>query len=327
MITIIHKTAITSIALLLLLGGTNAAFASTTQTLSGATSGGVTNLGNQKYSINGGAILCPNCFASITLPSGQSLIFTPSTNVGYQLAANVEGQTVTGAAQFALDGMTIQGVKEQVSAKISISGFDIPSATFIGSSVLPFFFLGQATLTVQGGGSTQTFQTAMEMENPYFNPFGNPLIVASTDNSVVIVMTYGQGTIQWTGTTTTGGITGTLGASTPVFGVMGMVSSENEDLVKGTAGDQGTLTFASMSPSYLDATGSYSGNSIIPTGGYDCSAWTGLPGTCTMTGFQSIGKYSTHNSNNVHIDGTYSTQWGTPALGCGASLSATVTQG
>lgn len=325
--TNIRTAALTSIGILLLLGGANAAFASTSQALSGAAAGGVTNLGNQKYAINGGAILCADCFASFTLPNGQSIVFAPSTNVGYQLAANVIGQTVTGAAQFAFNGMTIDGLKEQVTAKISISGFDIPSATFVGNSVLPFFFLGQATVTAQGSGSTQTFQTTMEMENPYFNPFGNPLIVASTDNSVLVVMTYNQATIQWKGTTTTGQISGTLGANTPVSGVMSMVSSENEDLVKGTAGDSGTLYFASMTPANLDASGSYSGTSVIPTGGYDCSAFTGLPGTCTMTGFQSVGKYGIASSNNLHIDGTYSTQWGVPALGYGAILNATTTQG
>ncbi len=323
--TTIRNATFTSMAILLLLGGTNAALATTSQPFSAGATGGVTNLGNQKYAINGGAIMCANCFATFLLPNGQTIAYTSSTNVGYQLAATVVGQTVTGAAQFAFNGMTVQGVKESVSAKIQITSFDTSSATYIGNSVLPFFFLGQATVTAQGNGQTSTYQTTIEMENPYFNPFGNPIIVGSTDNSVLIVMTYNQAQVQWKGTTTMGSFNATLGGSAPVSGFVTLVSNENEDLVKGTAGDSGTLSFTGMSIPTLDTSGSYSGTSVIPNNGVDCSYYTGLPGTCTMTGFQSAGTYGTSNSDNVHINGAYSTQWGVPALGYGSQLTATVT--
>ncbi len=319
-----YKKSIVAVAFMLLVMPVfQSAYAKTSQPLSLTATGGVTDLGNQKYAINGGQIVCVVCFAIITPPNGLPQIFAQSAKIGYQLAAQVTGLTVTGSAQFHLDGITTEGVKEVVDAKISIG--DMVPAAVVGSSALPLFFLGSAVVQVTTGGSTQTFPTMIEMENPYFNPFGNPIIVGSTDSSVAIVMTYSQATIQWAGTVIMGTVSGTLGASTAVSGFMSLVSSENEDLVKGTAVDHGAFSFTKMTQSNLDVSGEYHGSSVIPAGGPDCTP-TGLPpGTVTQTGFQSVGQFTTHNDVHVHIDGTYAIQWSVsapcvPALGFGSPI-------
>jgi hypothetical protein len=99
-----------------------------------------------------------------------------------------------------------------------------------------------------------------------------------------------------------------------------MTSNETENLVTGKSTDKGTISFSSMTPSSLNANGHYIGTSTIPTTGTsDCSASTGFPGTCTESGFQSIGQFTMSG-----ISGSYNTTWGVPALGFSASVNATV---
>ena len=101
-----------------------------------------------------------------------------------------------------------------------------------------------------------------------------------------------------------------------------MTSGELENLVTGSAIDAGTISFSSMTPSSLDAKGFYVGSSTIPTTGTsDCSASTGIPGTCTETGFQSTGHFTMSG-----ISGSYNTTWGVPALGFSSAVNATVGQ-
>jgi hypothetical protein len=170
-------------------------------------------------------------------------------------------------------------------------------------------------------GSTQTVPETMQIESPYFNPFGAPIVLASMDNSIVIAATYTSGNIIWAGTKVGGATFGTLG-STQTSGAFNMTSSEFENLVTGRSMDAGTISFSSMTSSSLDAKGFYVGTSTIPTtGSSDCSASTGIPGTCTETGFQSIGTFTMSG-----ISGSYNTTWGVPALGFSSTVSATVSQ-
>jgi len=211
------------------------------------------------------------------------------------------------------------------------------------TSALPFFFIGTSNVQVTMAGTTQTVPETMQIESPYFNPFGAPIVLASADNAIVIAATYTRGTIAWTGTQFAGQIVGLLG-TTQVSGVFNMTSSEHENLVTGTANDKGTMSFNSMTPSSLSVKGTYTGSSTIPTTNTsDCSFLTGIPGTCTETGFQSTGKFwmsqssptasdhesghsSGSNGNSQSISGSYSGTWGVPALGCLTSITATVSQ-
>ncbi len=316
--TFIHKTAMTSIALLvLLLGGTTAAYATTpSQTLSVSVNGGVSNLGKQTYSMSGGTV----AFAEIY---GQPVVLS-SANLQYSMKATVSGLNTQGSGSFKFVGVTTSNTRFSVSGSISI-GSMIPAAQFPAGcttdcqSALPFFFIGTSNVAVSIPGSSQTLPEVMQIESPYFNPFGAPIVIASADNAIVIAATYTKGSIAWSGTNVVGAINGTLG-TTPVSGTFSMTSGENENMVTGTATDSGIIAFSSMTPSSLNVQGSYSGSSTIPlTGSYDCSAATGIPGTCTETGFLSTGTFSMKSAS-----GTYSTTWGIPALGFTSSISATV---
>jgi hypothetical protein len=341
--TFIRRTALTSMALLFLLSGASAALAeqgghqdqTQAQTLNATMTGGVVNLGTQTYTVKGGQV----AFAAI---AGQ-LVDPTTATLKYNFQATQEGLSTKGSAHIQFTGTTTSGVSVSVSGRFDISSnvpaTELPAGcTTNCQSALPFFFVGSSSeVKMTVGTSTQTVAETLQIESPYFNPGGMPIVLASTDNSIVIAATYTQGTIRWDSSTVGGAITGTLG-STPASGMFSMTTSELENLVTGTATDSGKISFSSMTPTSLNAKGDYTGTSTIPTAGaFDCSGTTGIPGTCTETGFQSTGKF-TMNSNgngngnndkgngNAGITGTYSTTWGVPALGFVSSVSATVSQ-
>ena len=317
--TFIRSTLLTSIALLFLLGGANAAFASTQQTLTATEVGGVNSLGNQIYNVKGGQ----TAFAMI---AGQAVDPTTAT-LQYNFYATQNGLNTNGYATLTFSGMTAGGVAVSVSGSFTINSVvaaaELPyGCTTTCNSELPIFFMATSpSVQVTVAGATQTVPEALSIESPYFNPWGAPIVLASADNSIVIAATYTQGSILWMGTKVGGAIVGTLGTST-ASGTFNMTSAEYEDLVKGIAFDAGTISLSAMTPSSLNSRGFYTGSSTIPTTGTsDCSALTGIPGTCTMTGFQSTGHF---NMNGM--SGSYSTSWGVPALGFSSSITATVGQ-
>jgi hypothetical protein len=317
--TIIRRTALTSIAIMFLLGGASAAFANTSPTLSASMIGGVSNLGTQVYSVNGGQ----TAFAMI---AGQT-INASTAQLRYTFMVTQTGLTTKGFATLHFSGTTTGGANVSVSGNFNVNSI-VPAAELpLGcstncQSALPFFFLGTSSnVQMTVAGSTQTVSETMQIESPYFNPWGAPIVLASTDNSIVIAATYTKGNIMWAGTNVGGVIFGTLG-TTQTSGTFNMTSTEFENLVTGNSFDAGTISFSSMTQSSLNAKGFYVGTSTIPTtGSSDCSASTGIPGTCTETGFQSIGQFTMSG-----ISGSYNTMWGVPALGFSSTVSATVSQ-
>jgi hypothetical protein len=317
--TILRQTALASIAILFLLGGTSAAFASSPQTLSTTMVGGVSNLGAQIYNVSGGQ----TAFAMI---AGQT-INSSTAHLQYNFMAIQNGLNTKGFATLRFSGMTTGGVSVSVSGTFVVNSI-VPAAELpVGcsancQSALPFFFLGTSSnVQMTVAGSTQTVSETMQIESPYFNPWGAPIVLASTDNSIVIAATYTQGSILWAGTKVSGAMFGTIG-TTQASGTFNMTSGELENLVTGRSIDAGTISFNSMTPSSLNVNGVYFGTSTIPTTGTsDCSASTGIPGTCTETGFQSIGQFTMSG-----ISGSYNTTWGVPALGFSSAVSATVSQ-
>jgi len=328
--TFMRSTVLTSIAILFILGGTTAAFADTNnynnnynnntgQAISTTMVGGVLNLGSQYYSVRGGQV----AFAMI---AGQTVNPTTAT-IQYNFMASQDGLTTKGSANLNFAGTTTGGATVSVSGTFSISS-NVPAAELpLGcssncQSVLPFFFVGTSTsVQVTIAGSTQTVPETLQIESPYFNPWGAPIVLASADNSIVIAATYTQGSIVWAGTKVGGAMFGTLGTS-QTSGVFNMTSNEYENLVTGNAMDAGSISFSSMTPSSMNANGYYYGSSTIPTTNTsDCSAATGIPGTCTETGFTSTGKFSMGS-----ISGGYTTTWGIPALGFSSSVTATMSQ-
>jgi len=168
----------------------------------------------------------------------------------------------------------------------------------------------------------------MDLESAYLNPgpVPGPIVWASTDGSVVIVFSYVASTIDWQNIQTSGSLAGTLGA-TPVSGSFDMTTNANEDLFAGTETESGTMTFYDMNPSYLEASGAFSGSSTIPTSDtIDCSSITGIAGTCTETGLVSSGQF-TLDPGSTLIQGTYDINWTTPAFSFSGTSTALVSQG
>jgi hypothetical protein len=223
--------------------------------------GGVLSLGDQRYTVSGGQV----AFAVI---AGQPVDPTTAT-IKYHFAATQDGLMTKGHATIKFTGQTASG-------PVSVSGtFDInsivPAAEFpLGcstncQSALPFFFIGNSSnVRMTVGGSTQTVNETMQIESPYFNPWGAPIVLASADQSIVIAATYTQGSIHWSSSKVGGTMLGTLG-TTSASGMYNMTTSEDENLVTGNAVDSGKISFNSMTPTSLNAKGSYWNNSTLPT--------------------------------------------------------------
>lgn len=311
--TSMRSAALASAAIIVLLSGTTAAFASTPQTLSlTIPMGGVTNLGTQTYTVSGGQVV-------YAMVNGQAL--NPGAKLSYSFVAIQDGFSTSGWGNLYLTG-TIGGTKVDVNGYYSFDS--IEALAQIGPSELPGFFISSApNIMMNVGGSQLALSQPFAIETPYANPFGGPIVMSSADGaSLVIVATYSTGDIFWQGTQLQGAIGGTLG-STPASGMVTLTGNEQEDLVAGTAADSGTISFTGMTPSSLDVTGTYQGSDYIPAPNpaYDCSSYTGFPGTCVETGFMSQGTFKAGD-----IRGAYSTTWSTPALAFYSTIQATVSQ-
>ena len=325
--TLPRRTSLTSMAILLLLSGATAAFAdegghkNQAQAFNATMTGGVANFGTQYYYVNGGQL----AYAAI---AGQTLD-PASTIIQYSFFAKQDGLSTSGYAKVQLAGTTANGTAVSLSGSFTINGmapaveFPLGCSTNCQSALPSVFLASSPNVQVTVGTSTQTETETLQIESPYFNPWGAPLVLASADYSVVIAATYTQGTILWAGTTLVGTIAGALG-STPASGAFSMTTNELENMVTGTSTDAGSVTYSGMTPSVLNSKGQFTGTSTIPapTVGSDCSATTGIPGTCTLTGFQSTGSFTTKGPSSM--TGTYSTLWGASALSFATSVTAKV---
>ena len=311
--TSLRRTALTSIAILVLLGGTTAAFADSPRTLNATMTGAVTNLGTQTYSVGGGQVV----YAYI----GGQPIDPNSGTIQYFLFATQSGVTTQGFASVHFTA-TVDGTPVSVSGNFQIGGADMGAGLPAGCTttcqeILPFDFIGSSNVRFTMGTLTQS--ETLVVESPYWNPYGGPIYLVSTDNAIAIVATYTQGTILWNGAQTGGYITGTFDGS-GVSGTFSQTSSEYENLVTGNAVDAGTIQF-STNVAALNARGFYTGTDTIPlAGSKDCSPLM-LPYTCTETGFQSNGNFRAGG-----MSGTYSTTWGVPAYLFSSTVLATVSQ-
>lgn len=294
-------------------------------------SGTVLDFGDQTYAVSGGQVVA----AAV-----GGVVLDPGATVTFSLSAQVVGLKISGTATFDLQG-TAGGVPVSASGQVMITGaLSVAEAGEAGAQAcgtagnpcgeIPVLFGGGSLIQTTTGGVASSDHTVFEVENPYFNPFGAPIILASADGEILIIAIYSVGTIQWQGSEVGGPMVGVIGTSTPVSGMLGLVSNEQEDLVAGTAVDSGTITFSSMTPSALDMSGTYTGSDTIPppTPQDDCSSMFGLPagsGVCTMTGFDSQGSYQM-SQGTLSVAGTYSTVWTVPAVAFTSTSSAVVTR-
>ena len=356
-----RRSALVGIAVLILLGS-NVAFAdpkgtATTQPINftvgtqAAPAGTVVNLGDQKYAVSGGQV-------ALAMIGGQQV--DPGATLKFSLNAQVKGLSATGNVHFELKG-TIAGVPISVKGDFPVNRTMTqalsmvvpgPSGSCLGKaakscSELPTFFAGTGNVNVKVGDPSKPMKMTMMLENPYFNPFGAPILLASADGSISIVTTYDVGKITWAGSEVTGPINGTLGSSTPISGTLSLNTTETENLVTGTAVDRGTIALDGMTPAWLDTIGrpgTYTGTSCIPGpdpactpvppgSGADCTPMFNIPGVtsglCTATGFDSMGHFTVNadppHEQRVTINGTYATTWTAPALAFSSVVSGTVT--
>jgi len=319
-----RTSVLASIAMLLLLGGSSAAFANTSQSFTLSGTGGVTNLGSQTYTVSGGLV----AYAEV---DGATL--NPGASIQYNFVATQNGPTTTSVSGYGSMRLTgyapgLGEVKATTSFVIAaIEGAIVDPTTGaqipIGNNQLPAYFISISPTTITIDGQNQYDNNPMLIESPYLNPWGLPIVMGTTDGDVVVAATYNVGTIDWQGTQVQALLSGNLGSSSVSSAVLTLTSNENENLVAGSAVDSGTMSLAGLTSSTI--TGSYFGTDYIPwAGATDCSSSTPflIPGTCTETGFQSQGEFS-----GTGASGTYNTQWGVPALGFYTTIHGSISQG
>jgi hypothetical protein len=303
------------------------------QQLNFTMSGAIIDAGRHMYTSEGGQAV----YASIM---GQ-LVDVGTSSFNYRIRANVDGLSANGIASFELTGTTVGGEAITVEGSMHVHGaqpvaaetFPLGCTTTCTSEIVAFY-TGVASVEVTIGSSTQDVSLPFEIESAFLNPFGGPIILASADSptspSILIATTYTQADIHWIDVTTGGTVSGTLNG-TPFSGSFTTTAkAKDENLLLGTETESGSLTLSNVNLPSLDLSGGYSGTSTIPTAGtVDCSAITGVPGTCTLTGFTSQGTFSIWDHEGSAV-GTYQDSWGSPppippALGFTGVATATFT--
>jgi hypothetical protein len=296
--------------------------------------GFITDAGPQQWTMSGGNLL----FASVT----RNGILGNSTwsSLTYLLDAKVTGLSASGRFYFNLHGTTKDGLNISLKVDASVVGA-IPAICFpsysTGScapgdtSEIPAFFLASGYVVVHIGSRTnENALVHLQIEDAALNPWGGPIIINSVRDRIVIVATYNQASTLWGGVKTAGTVSGVLGgvnpsaSATPVTGGFAQKISAVENYVIGNETDLGKISLVGMSPSKLDSSGSFSGTSTIPTTGtIDCSP-PGFPGTCTETGFSSLGSFNLSGEKGLTIQGRYNVTWPAPSVTFNGSISATV---
>ena len=297
----------------------------------------ITNGGSQFYTFSGGTVV------------GGEILGTDvsGSNINYQVTAFVHGLSTGGQGTIMVSGSNSgQGNGDDhdhswnsgTMVTIRING-ETPAAIFPldqyanncnpnaakCTSEIPLLFTGTAAISSSG----QRVTVPVAIESPYWNPFGGPIMIASLDSatapSLYLVVTSKSAAILWSGVVLQGIMTGTYGSET-VSGAYQTKSTSTENLVSGTEYDFGSMTFASMSDSALNAMGGFAGKTTIATAGsFDCAPILGLPeGTCTATGASSSGSFFLSAGHGHFIKGTYDTAWSVPSLTTMTTATATV---
>ena len=290
--------------------------------------GWITNAGPQHWTMSGGVLGLASDTAT-SVPSGVSW-----TSVNYTLTADVNGLSTKGSFKFHLQGTAPDGSKINVRINTtidsSVPAVCFPSYAITGvcsagdTSEIPAYFVASGYVRVQIGSSlSPRSDVTLLVEDAALNPFGAPIVISSTDGSLVVVATYYHARTVWDGVQTAGTVTGTIGKSTAVSGSFTQKIATNENYVTGTATDKGQIDLVGMTPSSLNSHGEFHGTSSIPTTGtIDCSP-PGLAGTCLETGFVSMGSFSMADPKGLAFDGTYSVVWPAPSILFGGSIAGT----
>jgi hypothetical protein len=318
------------------------ASAKSSQPLTLLINGAIDSSGSQHYVVNqAGGFLYASMLGHTLDPA--------SGTIHYSLVADVNGLAVKGQAEVHVKGVTTGGSSIAFDGKVAISGM-IPAEVFpLGCtppgclSAIPGAFLGSLKGSYTLGGSTKSISLPISLESPFLNPFGHPIVVATADtpNSIVVVTDYSVAKVIYAHVQSGSfSVSGTLGSSKVSGGSALLSTWAYEDLLAGKEYEVGTIAFTGMTPSQLDASGFYSGNSVIPAApSFDCTAFLsnqlsppslGLLGIfldvsplptdlCTLTGFLSSGSF-VMVGDHVHIKGSYVTVWDIPAVTFGVTI-------
>ena len=309
-----------AVGMLLLLGG-NVAIASPPQGLSLNLAGGVSFPGIQGISMQGGQL-------ALGWVMGAPVSLRSSV-LHYNLDATVSGTTVIGTASFDLIVLTPHGSHTEVAGRVDIDGMTpavlFPLGCTFGvdcSAEIPAFLNGTGLVTVTNGEVVTTMAVSVGFESPYLNPFGGPVIIASAGGEILILASYSQARIQWTGVQMGGVATGFVGSNS-VDGSFGMIVDSNEDLRTGFEMDRGSIAFFGMSDPALNSLGGFVGHSTIPKG--SAVQCPGFPqGTCSLTGLESSGVFTQKTAFGGAIFGKYATDWTVPAVLFSSTISASL---
>jgi len=289
--------------------------------------GGIIDAGPQTWTMSGGVLGLASDSATPTLAGATW------SAVNYSMKADVDGLTSSGTFHLHLVGTTAAGhnIGVRVNALInsSIPAVCFPSYSLTGvcaasdTSEIPAYFMAFGNLTVRTGHDlSPKYPVALVVEDAALNPFGAPIVISSMDGSFLVVATYAHAHTTWNGVQTGGTVSGSIG-STAVSGNFVQTIHTEENYVTGTAKDSGKISLIGMTPATLDANGRFSGISTIPTtGAIDCSP-TGLPGTCSETGYVSTGTFSM-DPQGVQLAGYYSVQWPAPSIVFAGNITAKV---
>ncbi len=323
------------------MSGSTVAFASSPTNFTLGLGGGFTNIGSQKYTSEGG---------NAVLVAINGLPATGPFEFRYSIEASIKGTTVSGDAEFSLNGpgVSVKGETELNTMLPSIGLPIIDPSNLLGcvpscSSEIAAFYTGQTEGQANIGGvdvPLQSLPSGILYESAYMNPLGGYLYFG-IPGFVDVVSTYVSAVSRWDNVVIQGMV---FDLDHPELGQVGgftMKSSLTENLLSGTETDSGQITLAGFTGDYkaLNSAGEFHGQSTVPPGTIDCTAALGFilpPGIsiCTLTGSHSTGSFNLKGQSGddqnggARIKGTYDITWAVPAVGFIPSstiVSATVT--
>jgi hypothetical protein len=281
----------------------------------------ITNAGSQHYELDGGQLVSG-------VINGQPV--SPE-NINFAVDAQVHDLSVSGKGTFDL----ASGFK----ARITIYGA-VPAAIFPlnpttlancdptvdpCNSEIPLLFTGTASIQT---GHGDPVQVPIGIESAYWDPLGRPIVVESLNTvgyTFSFVVKYSVATITWSGVQLQGGFGGLYG-SEPVEGFYSQTTFSQENLVRGSETDFGSIVFAGVSDPALDGHGIFFGHTSFSTvGSQPCPSLFPLPSAyCLETGATSDGAFFMSGSQGAFIFGFYHTIWSVPSLFTSTTVMATV---
>ncbi len=334
--------------MLLLITGSSVGYARPQSRIVLSIVGGFSDVASQQYNFAGGNA------ASITLFG--SAFPASAVRLSYSVDASVQGNSVSGTAEFSLNGqgelaslISIEGQAQLIgmvpAVGLPLSDTSNPLACLHDgcTSQVPGFLLGLADISGSLNGQVVLLQgVPLLFESPYLNAFGGLLFIGTPDGSISIATDYNSAIAQWSGVKTSGNVFNDGGGK--AIGKFQVSSSLRENLLTGTEGDRGQIVLSGFKGSnkFLNSAGDFVGVSTIPsTTGPDCTSsvsdqlaaafGTSLtlpPNTCTITGSISQGSFSLNGSvGKTEIDGQFVNNWSEPAVSFVGSLSAALHRG